>query len=412
MEIRPIMSALMRNKTGALLIAAQVALTFAIVVNAAFVIRDRVATAARPSGVDDEDRVMSVRYAMPSVQNLDALQQQDLATLRALPEVESAAITNQVPMGQGGWSGGFAALNQRDAPSVSAGMVFDAGGLLETFGVRVLQGRYFTPEEIILIDPDTSRDTAKVALVTEAFAKALYPDVAAGTASPVGKTLYLGNSPDSPALTIIGVIGVLQTPWAQLGESHLYSVVFPQRMLLPYNHYVVRFKPGIGDSARETVLNALAKNDPDRVSNQGMQSIREYRERRYRGETAVANLLMAVTVFLLVVTASGIIGMVSLWVSLRRKQIGVRRALGATKADIVRYFVTENLLITSLGIVLGVVAARALNAALTHSMTLPPIPWQGLAVGALILLVLGLCAALGPALRASRLSPALATRSI
>ena len=408
MEIRPILSALMRNKTGALLIAAQVALTFAIVVNAAYVIRDRLATAARPSGVDDENRVMTVRFAMTSEQNLDALQQRDLATLRALPDVESASVANHVPLGQGGWSGGFAIARDNNAPNVNAGMQFDDGSLLKTLGVKLVEGRYFAPEEIMVVDPETTRDNPPTVLITQELAKKLFPDAP----SAVGKVFYMGNSADSPALTVVGVVGRLQTPWAQLREANLFTVVFPQRMLQAYNPYVIRFKPGVGDSARQTVLEALAKNDPDRVTMRGLQSIAELRATRYRGEHAVAGLLIAVTAFLLLVTASGIVGMVSLWVNLRRKQIGVRRALGATRADIVRYFVTENLLITSIGVVAGVIAARGLNAVLMRNMSLPELPWEGLVIGAFALLLLGLLSVMGPAMRASRLSPALATRSI
>jgi len=136
------------------------------------------------------------------------------------------------------------------------------------------------------------------------------------------------------------------------------------------------------------------------------------RDRRYRGERALAWLLVSVTVFLLGVTASGIVGMASLWVNLRRKQIGVRRALGATRGDIVRYFLTENLLITSAGIAVGVLAAWGLNGVLMSELSVPRLPLEYLAVGVLLMLLLGVIAVLGPALRAAQLSPALATRSV
>jgi putative ABC transport system permease protein len=409
MEIRPILSALSRNKTGAFLIAAQIALTFAITINAAYVIRDRLATAARPSGVEDEDRVVAVRYTMTSVQNIDALQQRDLATLRGLPGVESAAITNQIPFGGGGWSGSFSVGNTRESPAVQAGMMFDNGDVLKTLGVKVIEGRYFTPDEVMVIDPETSRDTPPVVLLTAEMAKALFP----GGESVLGKTIYLGNTADAPAVRVIGVIGLMETPWASVSEKHLYSVVFPQRLLQANNHYLLRLKPGALEQTKQAVLDALARNDPDRVvGRDGLASIAKMRAKRYRGEHAVAGLLIAVTAFLLIVTASGIVGMASLWVNLRRKQIGVRRALGATRGDIVRYFVTENLLITGSGVVAGVIAAQLLNATLVRQMSLPQLPWQGLAFGVVALVILGVGSVLGPAVRASRLSPALATRSV
>jgi putative ABC transport system permease protein len=287
-------------------------------------------------------------------------------------------------------------------------MHFDGGDLLKTFGIKVSEGRYFTPEEFMTIDPQTSRDTPPVVIISRQLGKALLPD----KSSYLGETIYLGNTPESPAVRIIGVIELLETPWASTSDKHLNNVIFPQRLLQPYNSYAVRLKPGALEQGKQAILDALAKNDPDRVTTKGVLSVADMRANRYRGEHAVAGLLIAVTGFLLVVTASGIVGMASLWVNLRRKQIGVRRALGATRSDIVRYFVTENLLITGTGVVIGVIAAQGLNALLLRQMTLPQLPWDGLAAGVVALVMLGIGSVMGPAVRASRLSPALATRSV
>lgn len=407
MEIRPILSTLKHNKTGALLIAAQVALTLAIISNATFVIRDRLAIAERLTGVDDETRVITQRPILNSKINLDTLQRVDLDALRALPGVESASVVNQVPLGRSGWNSSLALENKPSAPTVNAGMYFDGGDLLKTFGLKLIEGRAFTADEITVVDPETSVDGPSLAIVTLDFAKAMFGE----SPSYVGKTFYEGNSAEAQAMQVVGVIERLQTPWAQSGPQNLYNVVRPMRLLTPYNYYAVRAQPGAEAQVRKAMDEALAKNEPDRVST-GTFSIGELRDKRYRGERAVAWLLMSVTGFLLIVTASGIVGMVSLWVNLRRKQIGVRRALGATKADIVRYFLTENAIITSAGIVAGVIAARALNALLMQELSVPRLPWENVLGGIILLAFLGLGSVLWPAIRASRLSPALATRSI
>src|SRR3546814_19989488 len=87
----------------------------------------------------------------------------------------------------------------------------------------------------------------------------------------------------------------------------------------------------------------------------------ELRERYFRGDRAMAGLLVGTIVALLLVTALGIIGLTSFWVSQRRRQIGVRRALGATRGDILRYFPTENFLIVSVGIAMGMLLAFGLH---------------------------------------------------
>jgi putative ABC transport system permease protein len=119
-----------------------------------------------------------------------------------------------------------------------------------------------------------------------------------------------------------------------------------------------------------------------------------------------------VIVALLGVTALGIVGLASFWVAQRRKQIGVRRALGATRGDILHYFQTENFLIVTLGIVLGMVLAFGLNLLLMQHYELPRLPFWYLPVGAVALWALGQLAVLAPALRAAAVPPVVATRSV
>ena len=121
--------------------------------------------------------------------------------------------------------------------------------------------------------------------------------------------------------------------------------------------------------------------------------------------------LLLVTGFLLLITASGIVGMASLWVNQRRKQIGVRRAIGARKADILRYFLVENVLITTGGIVAGIGLALALNNFLVSELSIPRLPVAYLLGTMAVMWVLGLLAVLGPAWRAAAVPPAIATRT-
>jgi putative ABC transport system permease protein len=123
-------------------------------------------------------------------------------------------------------------------------------------------------------------------------------------------------------------------------------------------------------------------------------------------------MLVIVCVALLVVTALGIVGLASFWVQQRTKQIGVRRALGATRGQILRYFQTENFLLATLGIVLGMLLAYAINQLLMGKYELPRLPAIYLPVGAVVLWLLGQVAVLGPARRAAAVPPAVATRSV
>ena len=123
-------------------------------------------------------------------------------------------------------------------------------------------------------------------------------------------------------------------------------------------------------------------------------------------------MLVIVSVLLLVVTALGIVGLASFWVQQRTKQIGVRRALGATRAQILRYFQTENFVLATLGIIIGMLLAYGLNQLMMDRAELQRLPAIYLPVGAVVLWLLGQLSVLGPARRAASVPPAVATRSV
>lgn len=125
----------------------------------------------------------------------------------------------------------------------------------------------------------------------------------------------------------------------------------------------------------------------------------------------MAWLLGIVCMALLLVTALGIVGLASFWVQQRTKQIGVRRALGATRTQILRYFQTENFILATIGILLGMLLAYAINQLLISKYELPRLPLYYLPIGAILLWALGQVAVFGPARRAAMVPPAIATRS-
>ncbi|PKM11649.1 MAG: ABC transporter permease [Gammaproteobacteria bacterium HGW-Gammaproteobacteria-5] len=408
MEIRPIVSALLRNKTGALLIAAQIALTLAIVSNAAYIIRDRVAISSRPSGIDDESRVFHI--AVDSINTPGdplALQKQEERLLAALPGVESVSATNQTPLSQSGWNMGLFLDKAQTDSSANIAFYFTPGPLVRTLGLKLVEGRDLTDADVEVINVrENEHRLGHVAVISQALAKKLFP----GDASAVGKHVFLGNSADAPEYEIVGVVERLQSPWAQHGEAGELSLITAIRPIQAYVDYVVRTEPGQIDRVMREVEAALTRAGNERLLID-KQTMPETRNQRYRADNAMVWMLLTITVLLLLVTASGIVGMATLWVNQRRKQIGVRRALGARRADILRYFITENVLISSLGIAAGTVLALALNQLLVSQFELSRLPLPHLLVGMGVLWILGIVAVYGPARRAASVAPATATRS-
>ena len=119
-----------------------------------------------------------------------------------------------------------------------------------------------------------------------------------------------------------------------------------------------------------------------------------------------------VACFVLLVTVVGIVGLAAFNVATRTKQLGTRRAIGARKFHILRYFLVENWLITTGGVVLGCILALAAGVQLSRMYQIPRLPLYYLVGGVLLLWIVGLLAVLVPAFRAASISPAVATRAV
>lgn len=403
MEIRPILSALMRSKVSMILIGLQVALTLAIVCNALFIISERLDRMHRPSGMNEADTFWFGSTGFGQGYDVKSVQQADLQLLRSLPGVADATSVISVPMSQGGWSSGVSLQpNQRTSTANTAMYMVDSHGL-STYGVKLVEGRDFKPEEVGFRTMNDRGVPASV-IVTRALAEKLFPDGGA-----LGKQVYYED--DSPPSTIIGIVERAQVPW--LESDFVENSTFVPAYL-PYGNntrYLVRAEPGRRDELMKAVEQKMIESNPSRIVGR-VRTIEQVRADGYAGDRAMAIILTAVIVALLAITALGIVGMASFWVAQRTKQIGTRRALGATKFDILRYFQTENFIITTLGLVAGGMLAYGLSLWLMQQYQSPRLPWYYVPIGFVALWALGQLAVLGPALRASRVPPAVATRSV
>ena len=408
MEIRPIFSSLLRNKTGALLIAAQVALSLAIVANALYIIKERLQLVGRESGVASEQDVFRIAVAplkdYDSAAEMAAARKRAADLIRGVPGVVSVAGTNTTPLSNGGWNTGLGLKPDQTDSTAQSALYFSGDSLVKTLGLKLVEGRDFAADEIQDVDPEASQDMGRVAIMTKRLAEEMYP----GT-SAVGKNFYLGGNPEGEPIQVIGVVEKLQTPWANAGPQGEQATILGMNMLNSFSRFVVRAEPGQRDRVLKDVEAVFGRIPGQIVVHRATMD--EDRFDMYRDDRAVAWMLTTVTVLLLLVTGSGIVGMATLWVNQRRKQIGVRRALGARKVDILRYFITENFIITSGGVVAGLLLAIGLNQLLVSQLELTKLPLGYLAVGSLVLWLVGIAAVYAPAWRASGISPAIATRS-
>lgn len=411
MEIRPILSALMRSKTGAVLVAVQVAISLAILANALHIVNVRQAIAARPTGVAAENDIFYV-----NIQNLNrgsherqlAEQKRQAALLRALPGVMSVAQTSQAVLSRSGNITSVSVKRGQATPSAEVATYFSPDSLIKTYGLQLVEGRDFRPDEVLEINDDVEDITPKVMILTRAAAQQIWP----GETSFVGRTLFKGTGDNDPELRVVGIVERLQTQNAQNKPRGEFSALLPARLTGGRDQlmYAVRTEPGQRDRLMQEAQQAIRTSSTDRLL-VSIDTLQQHRKARYRADQGLSWMLIAVSTLLLLVTASGIVGIASLWVTQRKKQIGVRRALGARRIDILRYFLTENFMITSTGIAAGVLLALALNHLLVSQLELARLPLGYLMGGALVFWLLGVGAVYGPAWRAASISPATATRS-
>lgn len=405
MHFIPILSTLRRHRTAAVLIALEIAFTCAIVCNAIFLIGERLARMDRPSGLAEDEVIGIGITGIGEGADAKAVTVQDLAALRTIPGVKAAAATNMVPFGDMSWNNSVSTIPDDPASPLNAALYVGSSDLLEAFGVRVLSGRDFTADEYIEYeDLRASRARPGTVIITRAVAERLYPGV-----NPLGQKIYTwGTEPQ----VVVGVIERLARGGHPRPSEIDYSIVLPVRMSYRVGGtYVLRVDPARRDEALAAIDATLDRVDPRRIL-LARQPFSEIRERYFRQDRAMAYLLVGVSLALLVITALGIVGLASFWVQQRTRQIGVRRALGATRGDILRYFQTENFILTTVGIVLGMGLAYAINLWLMGKYQIARLPAEFLPIGAVLLWALGQLAVFGPARRASMIPPAIATRSV
>ena len=406
MDILPILSTLRRHKTAASLIVLEIALTSAIVCNALHLIGQRVDMLSHDSGLPEaEIAVIEVRSTGGSA-DPDELTTRDLTAIRQLPGVKSATLVNQVIYGHNSNNTDVRRPADKNSPRYSTSLYIVGDQGLDTMGLKLVAGRDFKTEEYLLgteFDKQTDPTLGQV-IINRELADKLFPGESA-----VGQSLY--GYTDTPS-TVIGVVERLTHPYPSRArqDNQGFAMVLPIRGTFRGGQYLIRTEPAQRDAVLKAAAAAIERNDPSRIVNH-TQTLTEMRAEFYAQDRAMVWLMGGVIAALMVVTAFGIVGLASFWVQQRTRMIGTRRAMGATKGQILRYFQLENFLLSTVGIAIGMVGAFGLSVVLMTSYEMPRLPLPYLPIGALALWGLGQLAVLAPARRAAALPPVAALRS-
>jgi putative ABC transport system permease protein len=401
MELRPILSAMLRNKTGAVLVGLQIALTLAVVANAVFIIMQRVEKIGRPPGFDSDNLIFVQSYGFgPSYDQRDTIER-DLQILRGLPGVVSASPINGIPLSGGGSATNLGSEPTREKVTINVNYYeVDERGV-ESLGVKIAEGRNFTQSEIQYNPDPASSEFVPFVILNKDAAKAIF-----GTEHAVGKTVHTLQY----SAVVIGVMENMLGAW--VGWDKLTQVMLTPRIPAgPLARYVVRTEPGQRDALMTQIEQKLSGSNPHRAISY-VRSHTQIKEKSYRADSRMVAFLSVLIGLMVSVTALGIVGLASFHVNVRRKQIGTRRAVGARRVDIIRYFMLENWLLTTGGVVAGSILAFAFGQWLSSAYSLPRLPPSYVIAGVIVLWVLGQLAAFLPARRAAAIPPAIATRTV
>lgn len=418
MSLRIVLVPLRRHGLMPGLVFLQVALACAILCNVFFLAWQRLEPMLAPSGVDADNLVLIDNLAPVHGVWSAAESQAAEQAFRGVPGVREASSALGLPM---------VSIVSMDfnlqGPTKSAVGVnaYMGSGLIDTLGLQLVAGRDFLPEEYRPFGVGASNGdftawntgAPQPAIITQALAEKLF-----GTAQPLGALLTDPSDKDGHGYQVVGVVKHLlrnELSLATNGQAD-YTVLLARNIgNTVMLSYAIRVDPTMHETAMRGIRQAVKRQFGKRTENGPQARVEWYKDKRndaLKSSRATLWLLLGLVFAIVMVTLAGIMGLTGFWVQQRIRHIGIHRALGARRVDILRYFLAENVLIVGFGVMLGMGLAYAGNVMLMRYYELPHLPWTYLPVGAVTMLLMGQLSALAPAMRAAAVPPVVATRSL
>lgn len=400
LDLIPIMKSLWRNKTGPLLIILQLSLTIAVVSTALFVVSERIAKIERPSGLVEEELFkLWMRQNSPDV-DMEQIVKRDLEIIRATPGVIDATPISSLPLSGGGSSSSlFINPDNKLADFPTAIYEMNEHGL-STLGLTLIEGRNFNTNEINFFAQENAPEQS-IVIISKALAEKLFP-----AESALGKRVYMGNL----QLTIIGIVERLMAPWPD-SDFATSAIILPEISKDNTINYFVRTNPEQRDEIMHSLVEKLRAIDSTRLI-ADEKSVEQIKRETYTSDYAMIKILSFVIFLLTFVNALGIFGLTTFWVTQRRKHIGIRRALGSTKAGVMRYFMLENASLVLFSAIIGSSIAYVNSSYMARTQGMELLRVEYLLITIVFLLVVTLLAAYSPIRKAAQISPVEAVSNV
>ena len=407
--MQPMLKTFRRHRLMPALVVLQIALATAILCNTLSLLQQRLAPLLVPDGIAAGQLILVSNISTQAAPWTAAQVRAGQTALRAIPGVSAVTAGLNLPM-LTSWRSILNLTNPSDRHTVNMAVMI-GDDLVQTLGAQIVAGRDFSPNDLIDGTEQNSFGLASSApvIITRTLARHLFQH-----RDPVGQMVRLGRFDH----VVVGVVNhLVRSDLSSKTQADAGNVMLlPVRVSgVPIIQYAVRSTSQAQASVLKVIPAALDRVFAASLLDAGIkpkvQTYEHARDAVFKSRRAAIWLLSSVTLVVLIVTLIGIMGLTGFWVQQRTRQIGVRRALGARRVDILRYFQTENFLLATAGIVLGCAAAIGINVWLMAHYAVPRLPLFYLPIGAVALWILGQLAVLGPALRAARVAPTTAMRT-
>jgi putative ABC transport system permease protein len=389
-----------------LLVAGQIAMTLVLLIGAGLLIHSFVRLTSVPPGFESSGRdgvVQTVKVTLPErlydkPERIHAFARGVLDRIQYLPGVKSASVINSAPFGRMFIRGDFEVEGQ-PKPKLDAGKPKIDAGYFKTMGIPLLAGREFTTRD--------TKDAPKVAIVSERIVREYFPG---GPGGALGRRVRLSDRDEW--LTVVGVVADIRQMGLDREVQPMLYVPFQQER----EAFVLRFVSFVARTATpasvvEGIRAEIRRAAPDLpiVSTLTMDEAVAASVAPPRFRTLL--LVLFATTATLIATC-GIYGLMAYAVTQRRREIGVRMALGATRREVLRLVLTRALRIVAAGLIVGLAGAAGVTRVLqTFLFGVTPTDPIAFTIVTLLLMAVGLMAAWLPARCATRIDPCAALRA-
>ena len=400
MNFKALLKSLMLRKFAVSLLVLQLALTLGLIVNSAILALDTIEKLDEPMGIDIENilivDLVPTSGAYRDDEYANAITMEDMAKIQAIPGVIAATPSIQLPIQNGGTNGNVHDLDNPELELTNRYLsyvpyFYTTEKVQEIFDLEVIEGRLFTSSDMF-----QQGDESMNIVITESLKKDLY-----GDESAVGQETNAG--------IIIGVVKDFNI--SPLKPDHKQYAVFKPFVISNSHHYMVKVEPGQFNVVKNLISEVILSVQPERDIRR-VYSMADHLQRFYQQDQGLANLFIMLCVLMVLVTVISSYANAQFHVSKQRKIIGIRRALGARKKDVLIYVLAENWLVCAIGSVFGILAIIGINVMLSNHLEIakPEILPTTFAIS--VLAIIGTLATWLPAVKTSNIPPVIATKTV